>query len=149
MWVELWGNQVAYTAEVEDCIARIVINSSYGEPADDIIQKLTIAKIIKREKVTMIYKSLNGLVPVYLSNIFQGTLLETLSIWEALRLTCECLFSKQPMGRNHLHIMVLIFGTTLNLSLNKHHVYLHLNIDYDALFSYITLVNKFSLFLVI
>ena len=49
MWVELWGNQVAYTAEVENCIARIVINSSYGEPADDIIQKLTIAKIIKRD----------------------------------------------------------------------------------------------------
>ena len=30
----------------------------------------TISELIKRETTTMVYKSLNGLVPMYLSNIF-------------------------------------------------------------------------------
>ena len=48
-------------------------NSSYVAPADELIEKLnwpTISEIIKRDTVTMVYKSLNGLVPMYLSNIF-------------------------------------------------------------------------------
>ena len=53
--------------------ARIVTNSSYDASADALIQRLNwpgIAKIIKRETVTIVYKSLNGLVPTYLSVIF-------------------------------------------------------------------------------
>ena len=42
-------------------------------PADDLIKKLnwpTVSEIIKRDTVTMVHKSLNGLVPMYLSDIF-------------------------------------------------------------------------------
>ena len=49
------------------------LSSSYVAPADELIEKLnwpTISEIIKRDTVTMVYKSLNGLVPMYLSNIF-------------------------------------------------------------------------------
>ena len=53
--------------------ARIVTNSSYVASADALIEKLdwlTISEIIKRETATMVYKSLNGFVPMYFSNIF-------------------------------------------------------------------------------
>ena len=53
--------------------ARVVTNSSYDPPADTLIKKLnwpTSAKIIKRETATMVYKSLNGLTPTYLYNLF-------------------------------------------------------------------------------
>ena len=70
---ELWGNQTSYSAEVTNRAARIVTNSSYVASADALIDKLnwpTISEIIKRETATMVYKSLNGLVPMYISNIF-------------------------------------------------------------------------------
>ena len=59
--------------KLQNRAARIVTNSSYVAPADDLIEKLnwpTISEIIKRDTATMVYKSLNGLVPMYLSNIF-------------------------------------------------------------------------------
>ena len=52
---------------------RIERNSSYDAPADALIQKLNwpkIAEISKRETVTVVYTSLNGLVPAYLSKIY-------------------------------------------------------------------------------
>ena len=48
-------------------------NSSYVASADELIEKLnwpTISEVIKRETATMVYKFLNGLVPMYFSNIF-------------------------------------------------------------------------------
>ena len=59
--------------KLQNRAARIVTNSSYVASADALIDKLnwpTISEIIKRETATMVYKSLNGLVPMYLSNIF-------------------------------------------------------------------------------
>ena len=61
------------TQKLQNRAARIVTNRSSDVPADALIQKLnwpTIAEIIKRETATMVYKSLNSLVPAYLSNIF-------------------------------------------------------------------------------
>ena len=59
--------------KLQNRAARIVTNSSYDAPADALIQQLkwpNIAEIIKRETATIVYKSLNGLAPTYLSNIF-------------------------------------------------------------------------------
>ena len=59
--------------KLQNRAARIVTNSSYDTSADAQIQKLnwpTIAEIIKRETVTMVYKSSNGFIPAHLSNIF-------------------------------------------------------------------------------
>ena len=69
--------------KLQNCAARIVANSSYDARAEGLIEKLnwpTISEIIKRETTTIVYKSLNGLVPMYLSNISQETLLEAQSI---------------------------------------------------------------------
>ena len=59
--------------KLQNRTARIVTNSGYDAPADALIEKLnwpTIVEIIKRETATMVYKSLDGLAPTYLSNIF-------------------------------------------------------------------------------
>ena len=56
--------------KLQNRAARIVTNSSCDARADALIEKLnwpTISEIIKQETTT---KSLNGLVPMYLSNIF-------------------------------------------------------------------------------
>ena len=59
--------------KLQNRAARIVTNSSYDAPADALTQKLkwpNIAEIIKREIATIVYKSLNGLAPTFLSNFF-------------------------------------------------------------------------------
>ena len=73
----VWGScgetRLLTLQKLQNLAARIVTNSSYVAPTDDLIEKLnwpTISEIIKRDTVTMVYKSLNGLVPMYLSNIF-------------------------------------------------------------------------------
>ena len=57
----MWGRAV-----------RIVTNSGYDAPADALMKRLNwpnIAEIIKRETATIVYRSLNGLEPTYLSDI--------------------------------------------------------------------------------
>ena len=59
--------------KLQNRATRIAANSSYNAPANVLIEKLNrpiISEIIKRETATMICKSLNGLAPMYLSNIF-------------------------------------------------------------------------------
>ena len=92
VWRSCEETKLLTLQKLQDRAARIVANSSYNAPADALIEKLnwpTISEIIKREIVTMVYKSLNGLVPMYISNIFQETT-RALSIKEILKLTCEC-----------------------------------------------------------
>lgn len=53
--------------------ARIVTNSSYGEAAKKLIKVLkwpAVEDTIKLETATMVFKSRNGLVPIYISNSF-------------------------------------------------------------------------------
>ena len=73
----VWGScgetRLLTLQKLQNRAARIVTNSSYVASADALIEKLnwpTIPEIIKRETATMVYKSLNGLVPMYLPNIF-------------------------------------------------------------------------------
>ena len=73
MWGICGETRLLSLQKLQNRAARIVTNSSYVAPADDLIEKLnwpTIVEIIKRETATMVYKSLNGLAPTYLSNIF-------------------------------------------------------------------------------
>ena len=91
-----------------DNVMRIVTNSSYDAPADALIQRLNwpdIAEIIKRETATTVYKSLNGLVPTYLSDIF---------LTNSSRGTVKLRNSEYDLhiplfktsGKNHSHIVV-------------------------------------------
>ena len=59
--------------KLQNRAARIVTNSTYDAPANALMQKLkrpNVAEIIKQETATIVYKSLIGLAPTYLSNIF-------------------------------------------------------------------------------
>ena len=59
--------------KLQNRAARIVTNSSYDARTDALMEKLnwpTISEVIKRETTNMVYKSLNGLLPMHLSNIF-------------------------------------------------------------------------------
>ena len=73
----VWGScgetKLLTLQKLQNRTARIVKNSGYDAPAAALIEKLNwpnIIEIIKRETATMVYKSLNGLAPTYLSNIF-------------------------------------------------------------------------------
>ena len=73
MWGAVGETRLLTLQKLQHRVARIVTNSSYDARDDALIEKLnwpTITEIIKRETATMVYKSFNGLVPMYLSNIF-------------------------------------------------------------------------------
>ena len=73
VWGSCGESRKLILQKLQNRAARIVTNSSYDAPADTLIQRLNwpdIAEIIKRETATIVYKSLNGLVPTYLSDIF-------------------------------------------------------------------------------
>ena len=73
MWGSFGETRLLILQKLQNRAARIVTNSSYDARADAQTEKLnwpTISEIIKRATTTMVYKSLNGLVPMYLSNIF-------------------------------------------------------------------------------
>ena len=73
VWESCGETRLLTIQKLQNRAARIVTNRSSDVPADTLIQKLnrpTIAETIKRETATMVYKSLNGFVPAYLSNIF-------------------------------------------------------------------------------
>ena len=82
----VWGScgetRLLTLQKLQNVAARIVTNSSYDALADALIDKLnwpTISETIKRETTTMVYKSLNGLVPMYLSDIFSR-----ISTWDTV-----------------------------------------------------------------
>ena len=137
LWRSCWETRLLTLQMLQNRAARIVTNSSCDAPADVVIHELdwpTIAEIIKRDTATMVCKSLNGLAPGYLSNIFvRNSSRDTVYLRNsALRLPCECVFSKWLIGRNHLYIVVLVFGTAWNPRLNKHPLYLYLDVDFDV-----------------
>ena len=73
MWGSCGETRLLTLQKLQNRAARIVTNSCYDAPADTLIETLnwpTIVEINKLEIATMIYKSLNGLTPTFLSNIF-------------------------------------------------------------------------------
>ena len=59
--------------KLQNRAARIVTKSKFDTPAMELIHNLnwpTVSDIIRSETATTMYKSLNGLVPEYLSNLF-------------------------------------------------------------------------------
>ena len=70
-----WGDQTANPTlqKLQYRAARIVTKSKFDTPAMEVIHNLnwpTVSDIIRSETATTMYKSLNGLVPEYLSNLF-------------------------------------------------------------------------------
>ena len=76
----VWGccgvTKLQTLQKLQNRAARIVVKSSFDAPAMPIIRSLnwpTVDDIIRSEIATTMYKSLNGLVPEYLSNLFSKT----------------------------------------------------------------------------
>ena len=73
----VWGNcskqNIDSLQKVQNRAARIVTNSGFDASAAPIIANLgwpTISNLIQKETATLMYKSLNGIAPDYLQNIF-------------------------------------------------------------------------------
>ena len=59
--------------KLQNGAARIVTNSSYDAPAANLIEELkwpTVHDIVKQETATIVFKSISGLAPTYLSTLF-------------------------------------------------------------------------------
>ena len=69
----LWGDQTASPSKVAKSSGENCNQSNISTPATELIHNLnwpTVSDIIRSETATTMYKSLNGLVPEYLSNLF-------------------------------------------------------------------------------
>ena len=73
----VWGccgaTKLQTLRKLQNRAARIVTKSKFNTPANELIQNLswpTVSDTIRSETATTIYKSLHGLVPEYLSNLF-------------------------------------------------------------------------------
>ena len=74
----VWGccgvTKLQTLQKLQNRAARIVTKSNFDTPSIDLIQSLnwpTVSDIIRGETATTVYKSLNGLVPEYLSSLFE------------------------------------------------------------------------------
>ena len=67
-------NKLQTLQKLQNRAARIVVKSRFDAPAMLLIRSLnwpTVDEIIRSETATTMYKSLNGLVPKYLSSLFE------------------------------------------------------------------------------
>ena len=67
------STEINQLQKLQNRAARIVTNSSYDTPGRPLIERLrwkTIQELIKIDSGTMVFKSLNGLAPQYLSSLF-------------------------------------------------------------------------------
>ena len=73
----VWGccgtTDINQLQKLQNRAARIVTNSSYDAPSRPLIESLgwmTIREHIDQDSRSMVYKSINGLAPQYMSNLF-------------------------------------------------------------------------------
>ena len=77
-YLGVWGccgvTKLQTFQKLQNRAARIVTKSNFDTPSIGLIQSLkwpTVCDIIRGETATTVYKSLNGLVPEYLSSFFE------------------------------------------------------------------------------
>ena len=73
----VWGNcgdsRLSMLQKLQNRAARVVTNSSYDAPAANLIEELkwpTVYDMINQETATIVFKSISGLAPTYLSTLF-------------------------------------------------------------------------------
>ena len=72
-------NKLQTLQKLQNCRARIVTKSSFDTPSVGLIQSLnwpTVSDIIRSKTATTAYNPLNGLVPEYLSSLFEKSRVE-------------------------------------------------------------------------
>ena len=102
-----------------------ILKSSFDTPSIGLIQSLhwpTASDIIRGETATTVYKSLNSLVPEYLSSLFEKSRLKMSGNSETPKLIFRYFYQKLTMRRGLYLVVDLSFGIALNLMLNRHHL---------------------------
>ena len=82
--------------KLQNRAARIVTNSSFDAPAANLIKELkwpTVQDMIKQEMAAIVFKSINGLAPTYLSTLFTKN--SFLYLFNAVMSDMEKAFSRE------------------------------------------------------
>ena len=72
MWASCGDSRLSMLQKLQNRAVRIVTNSSYDAPAGKLIKELkwpTVHDMIKQETATIVFKSISGLTPTYLSTL--------------------------------------------------------------------------------
>ena len=114
--------------------AKRVTSSSYDASDHAQIEKLnwpTVSKIIKREITTVIYKSLNGLVPMHLSNFFsRNSTRDTVYLRSSESDLRKPVFKTANVQKSFAYCGAHLWNN-LESEVKKDPLYLCLNIDSD------------------
>ena len=73
VWGSCGDSRLLMLQKLQNRAARIVTNSSYDAPAANLIKELkwpTVHDMIKQETATIVFKSISGPAPTYLSTLF-------------------------------------------------------------------------------
>ena len=111
--------------KLQNRAARIVTKSNFDTPSIDLIQSLnwtTVSDIIRGETATTVYKSLNGLVPEYLSSLFEKRSTRNVRELRNTETDLSIPLRKSNNGQRAYLFVDLSFGILLNLMLNRHHL---------------------------
>ena len=132
-----WGccgaTDINQLQKVQNRAARIVMNSSFDSPSRPLIVSLgwkTISELVDEESRSMVYKSLNGLAPQYIRNLFtRNSACNSRSLRTDLRLPMKT----SANGQKCFSFAVLNFGIASQLRQSRHPQLILLNIFYDGL----------------
>ena len=125
-YCSVWGcagtTEITRLQMLQNRAAKIVKNSSFNTPSNQLIEKLgwkTINELIDIESKTMLFKSLNELAPLYLRSLFrknsQNTSYRLHNTSTDLRLPRKV----QKTARNAFLLGVRNVGTASQLTANK------------------------------
>ena len=125
----VWGccgvTKLQTLQNLQNQAARIVTKSNFDTPSIGLIQSLnwpTVSDIIRDETATTVYKSLNGLVPEYLSSLFEKRSTRNVRELRNTETDLSIPLRKLTMGRELYLFVDLSFEIALNLMLNRHHL---------------------------
>ena len=123
----VWGccgaTKLQTLQKLQNRAARIVTKSKFDTPAMALIHNLnwpTINEIIRSETATNMYKSLNGLVPEYLSNFFVKNSTRNVRELRNTEADLSLPLRKTKNGQKQYPFVDLSFGMNSNLILNRH-----------------------------
>ena len=123
----VWGcaglSDLNQLQKLQNRAARLSTNSSFDAPSLPLIQGLgwkSIKDIIETDTKLMVFKSLNGLAPQYLSDLFTKNL--QIAPYNLCNTVTDLRLPKKKTmgGQKHCLIGEQNYGTAYQLSLSKH-----------------------------
>ena len=122
----VWGcagtTEINRLQKLQDRTARILVNSSFDTPSNQLIEKLgrnTINELIDLESKTIVFKSLNELVPPYLRSLFRKTSQRASYRLRNTSTDLRLPYKVQKTARNPSRLGVRNSGTASQLTASK------------------------------